>query len=97
VFLRVANLWKYLFRRRRLEDELDEELRSSFDMTVERHIARGMRPSDARRAARIDFEGVEQLKERVRDGLAGSGISTRTLALVLAATGVYGVLNYQTN
>ena len=32
---RLGHLFEYLFRRHRLEDDLDEELRSSFEMTVE--------------------------------------------------------------
>ena len=66
---------EYLFRRRRVEDQLDEELRSSFEMIVERNMERGMAPSEARRAARMDFDGLEQVKDSVRDGLAGVGMS----------------------
>ena len=74
MFRRLACLWEWLFRRRRLEDDLDEELRSSFEMIVDRLVARGMPPAAARRAARLEFEGLEQVKERVRDGWVGSGI-----------------------
>jgi predicted permease len=55
-----------------VEDELDEEVRSSFEMMVDQFVARGVPLAEARRAARIEFEGVEQVKERVRDTLAGS-------------------------
>src|SRR3954469_23964068 len=65
-------LYKYLFDRRHLEDDLDEELRSSFDMLVDQHVARGMAAAEARRAVRLEFEGLEQVKEKVRDGLIGS-------------------------
>jgi hypothetical protein len=67
-------LSEYLFHRRRLEDTLDEELRTSFEMTVDRLIASGVSPEAARRAARIEFGGVEQVKETVRDGMAGSAL-----------------------
>jgi putative ABC transport system permease protein len=73
---RLTHLFEYLFRRRRLEDDLDEELRSSFEMIVDRFVARGMTQAEARRAARIEFEGLEQVKEKVRDGLAGSAVQT---------------------
>jgi hypothetical protein len=33
-----------LFRRRRLEDDLDEELRSHLDMAVELNLSKGMSP-----------------------------------------------------
>ena len=74
MFRRFTHLFDYLFRRRRLEDDLDEELRSSFEMIVDRFAARGMPPAEARRAARLEFEGFEQVKENVRDGLVGSGL-----------------------
>src|SRR5262249_40491681 len=45
-------------------------------MLVEANLARGMTPTDARRAAQIAFEGVEQVKENVRDRLAGSSVDT---------------------
>jgi putative ABC transport system permease protein len=71
---RLAFLFQNLFRRRRVEDDLDEELRSSLDMIVDQYIARGLSESEARRAAHLEFEGVEQVKEQVRDGFAGSGL-----------------------
>ena len=41
-----------LFKRERLERELDTELRYHLDMLVEQNIARGMTPDAARRTAR---------------------------------------------
>ena len=75
MFRRLTHLCEYFFRRRRLEDDLDEELRTSFEMLVDRFTARGMSPAEARRAARLEFEGLEQVKENVRDGLVGSSIA----------------------
>jgi hypothetical protein len=74
MFRRLRHLFDYLFRRRRLEDDLDEELQSSFNMIVDQFIARGMSAAEARRAARLEFEGLEQVKEKIRDGLIGSAI-----------------------
>jgi macrolide transport system ATP-binding/permease protein len=56
-----------LFRRRRLEDDLDEELRSHLEMAVELNVRRGMSAEDARREALRSFGGVEQTKENYRD------------------------------
>ena len=56
-----------LFRRRRLEDDLDEELRSHLDMAVELNLSKGMSPEEARREALRGFGGVEQTKELYRD------------------------------
>ena len=74
MFRRFAKRFRSLFRRRRQEADLDEELRSSLDMIADRFAAQGMSPAEARRAARLEFAGLEQVKENVRDGLAGSGL-----------------------
>jgi predicted permease len=71
---RIQYLFRCLFQRPRLEYELDEELRSSFEMLAERFIARGMTPEQARRAAQIEFRDMEQMKESVRDGWIGAGV-----------------------
>src|SRR6266568_2150730 len=69
---RVRNLFDYLFHRPSVESGLDEEIRSSFEMIVDQFVSQGMPLAAARRAARMEFEGVEQVKEKVRDTLAGS-------------------------
>src|SRR5436190_23974462 len=56
-----------LFRRRRLENDLDEELRSHLEMSIELNLRKGMSPADARREALRSFGGVEQTKEVYRD------------------------------
>src|SRR6266436_6138987 len=56
-----------LFRRRRLEDDLDAELRSHLEIAIERNLRRGMGPEQARREALLDLGGVEQTKEIYRE------------------------------
>src|SRR5438309_11759574 len=56
-----------LFRRRRLEDDLDDELRSHLEMAIEINLRKGMSPADARREALRSFGGLEQTKEIYRD------------------------------
>jgi macrolide transport system ATP-binding/permease protein len=56
-----------LFRRRPLDDDLDEELRSHLEMAVERNLSQGMSEEEARRRAHLDIGGIEQTKERYRD------------------------------
>jgi predicted permease len=56
-----------LFRRRSLEAAFDDEIRTHLDMLANEHERRGMRPGEARLAARRDFGGVEQMKEHYRD------------------------------
>ena len=56
-----------LFRRRSLDAALDEEVRQHLDLLAAEHHRRGLTPEQARHAARRDFGGVEQMKERYRD------------------------------
>lgn len=63
VLVRIAGL----FRRQKHEAEMNEELRTHLEALVERNLAAGMSLEAARRAARLNFGGVEQVKERCRD------------------------------
>jgi macrolide transport system ATP-binding/permease protein len=56
-----------LFRRRRLDDDLDAELRSHLEIAVELNLRKGMTADDARREALLSLGGVEQTKEICRD------------------------------
>src|SRR5256884_245962 len=56
-----------LFRRRGLEKDLTDELRSHLEMAIEINLRKGMSPADARREALRSFGGVEQTKEIYRD------------------------------
>ena len=56
-----------LFLKRKLERELEEEIRSHLEMQIEDNLRQGMSLEDARRAARLRFGGVEQVKETYRD------------------------------
>ena len=56
-----------LFRRRRVEQELDEELEYHLQRKMEVNLSTGMTSEEARRAAKLDFGGVERRKEECRD------------------------------
>src|SRR5207249_2059673 len=56
-----------LFKRQRLERELDTELRYHIDMLVEQNIRQGMTPGRARREALRVFGTVAGIKDDVRD------------------------------
>ena len=56
-----------LFRWRRQETELDEEIRFHLAEEVEERIAAGMSPEDARPAARRDFGNVPLIRELTRE------------------------------
>jgi putative ABC transport system permease protein len=62
-----VNWWQRLRYRDRLERELDAELRYHFDREVDDNIRMGMSEEEARRRARLDLGGEDQLKESCRD------------------------------
>lgn len=67
-FLSILRLrLRSLFLRARIEQELDEELQYHLDREVERHMAAGITPEDARYAALRSVKDVEQRKEECRD------------------------------
>jgi putative ABC transport system permease protein len=53
--------------RRRLRDELDDELRLHLELEIEHNISRGMSPDEARRAATMAFGGVQRYREATRE------------------------------
>ena len=61
-----------LFLKRKLERELEDEIRSHLEMQIEDYLQQGMIPDEARFAALRKFGGIEQVKESYRDrrGLA---------------------------
>src|SRR5262245_59430004 len=62
---RLLNLlpWK----RRRMEQELDRELRYYMERRIEALRAAGLSEEEARRRAALEFGGVTQMKEETRD------------------------------
>jgi hypothetical protein len=56
-----------LFRRAKVEDELQEELRFHLEQQVAREIAAGKTPEEARHGALRAMDGMEQRKEECRD------------------------------
>src|SRR5262245_30713029 len=55
------------FSRTRSDAALDEEIRTHLDLLSSEFVRRGMTPDEARTAARREFGGVDQTKERYRD------------------------------
>jgi len=75
-YTRITNLVRNLFNRERLDTDLDDEVRGYEEMLAEEKMRKGMDPEDARRAARIELGGVEQVKESVRVVRAGVWLET---------------------
>jgi len=69
---RVSSLLRNLLRARRVEQDLDDEVRSYADMLTDEKRAGGLGEEEARRAALVEIQGLEQVKEQVRETRAGT-------------------------
>jgi predicted permease len=56
-----------LFRKHRVEEELDEELRAYLETSIEQKMDTGMAREDATRAARAEIGSLEAVKDHTRD------------------------------
>jgi putative ABC transport system permease protein len=56
-----------LFHKSRAESELDKELRFHLERQIADYVAAGTSPEEARRRARLEFGGIDLVKEEVRD------------------------------
>ena len=65
-----------LFRRKSMEAEMDEELRAHFEHQVEKYVKSGVPLEEAERRARLEFGGLDQVKEECRDARGVSLIET---------------------
>ena len=75
---RIANL----FRRSRIDREIDDELAAHIEMRIEDNLAAGMSPEEARRAALLRFGNRTVMRERAKAAdteqvLAGMGRDLR--------------------
>lgn len=52
-----------LFRGRKLDEELDQELSAHIELAVEENLKHGISEAEARRAAMLEFGGLTQIKE----------------------------------
>ena len=65
-----------LFARKRMEMELDKELRFHFEAQVADKVRGGVPESEARRLTRIEFGGIDQIKEACRESRGTMGIES---------------------
>lgn len=59
--------WRRLLRRRQIERQLDSELRFHLEQQISTYVAEGMNEQDAARRARLEFGGMESIKEQCRE------------------------------
>jgi putative ABC transport system permease protein len=65
-----------VFRRKTVESEMEEELRFHSERQLEKYLKTGMSRDEARRRVRMDFGGMEQVKEECRDARGVSLLET---------------------
>lgn len=66
-YSKIAFYLKSLFRKRKLNEQLSEEIQTHVDMATEENVAKGMKPEEARYAALREFGNVASVQERTRD------------------------------
>jgi macrolide transport system ATP-binding/permease protein len=72
LFVKARSFLRNVFYSRRVDADLDQEVHAHLELLVEEKMRAGMPASEARRAARIELGGVEQVKEQVRDSRTGA-------------------------
>jgi hypothetical protein len=75
---RISEFVRNIFSKKRVEQELDEEIRSYLELTAAEKARGGMSPEAAIQSARRDLGGMEQVKENVRDIRNGVFLDTLT-------------------
>jgi predicted permease len=73
---RLIGFSRHLLRRQQTEIDLDEEVRSHLELLTDQEMEEGMSSEEARRTARIELGGIEQVKEEVRAVRAGAWLGT---------------------
>jgi len=63
----VMSWWRRLRNPERVENELDAELRDHVERQVADHVRAGLSEREARRRARLEFGGLDHVKEMCRD------------------------------
>jgi hypothetical protein len=65
-FTRLLGGFGALLRKRRVEQDLDDELRAFLATAVEQKMQTGMSPEEATRAARMELGSIEAVKDSCR-------------------------------
>jgi predicted permease len=71
---RLSSLVRNILQRQRVERDLDDEVRSYLQMLIDEKQRAGLSYAEARRSALIELQGLEQVKECVRQGRAGATV-----------------------
>src|SRR5215813_9529157 len=82
------SVWRHWFRRRSEERDAAEELEAHIELLVEEKVKGGMTEVAARREARIELGGIEQVREAIRDVRPGNRIESFLQDVRYAARGL---------
>src|SRR5882724_603973 len=76
ILARGRSFIQNLFRRERVDGDLNEEVGAYVELLAQQKIKQGMSPEGAVRAARIELGGATQVQEEVRRARVGAGLQT---------------------
>jgi putative ABC transport system permease protein len=69
---KARSFLRNLFYSRHVDADLDQEVHAHLELLIEEKMRAGMPAAEARRSARIELGGIEQVKEQVREKRMGS-------------------------
>lgn len=72
----IRSLWRNLVHRTAADADLDEELRTAFELFVDEQVAAGVTPEEARRLATIRLGRVAAIKTEVVQTRSGAALDT---------------------
>ncbi len=75
----LSDLWyrlRALFRNNSMDSDMDEELRTHLEHQADKWIRAGLTPEEALRRARLEFGGMEEVREECRDARGVNLIET---------------------
>src|SRR6187200_3667502 len=84
----LKSIWRHWFRRAAEERDAADELEAHVELLVEERLRSGQDEASARRAARIEVGGVEQVRESIRDVRPGRRFEQLLQDLRYAARGL---------
>jgi predicted permease len=73
---RLKALWRNVVHGRRVDGDLDDELRATLDLLVDAKLRQGLGPEAARRAATIELGGLSVVTQQVREAKAGAALES---------------------
>lgn len=74
IFHRLNTLWRNLFRKKRVEADLENEIGAYRELLEDEKAKAGAAADAARREALLELGGAEQIKERVREIRLGASL-----------------------